>query len=773
MLFFGNRKKELEAEIARLEAFLSAMPGAYCGWSAKGDIAYAPEFPKLLKLDEIKDIYDIYNALTPTDAAAMEGHFTALRRKGTDFSYEAKTSDEKRIIRFSGKRGRNLALDVSYDILCGEDITDIALEKSDLTIARDVAERDDHLKKMILDTLPIPVWFCDNKGRLTWVNRYYAESIESTRERAIDKQFFIMLGSAKKGHQDTPIRTLDILAKDAASVKEAQIQENHAVLGGKRKLLRIVVIPTEDGGGSVGMAKDITKQEDVETRYHQLVGNTQLLLEQMQAAIVSFDGNQVVDFYNTQFAQLWDLEDSWLDKKPKLGEIMERLREMRRLPEQADFRSFKNSWQDMFTDLFDTKEDLMHLPDNTTLRVLFVPRPTSGLIIIFEDVSSSLEMESRYNTLMAVQRETLDNLAEAVTVFGGDGRLKLYNPNYASMWGINPEDLNGEPHITKLVEKKKSKFAEEEWEESRQLLMRHALDRVDHDDYITLKDGSTIQVYTVPLPDGGVMISYDDITATVQVENALREKNSALEEAERLKLDFLANVSYQLRTPLNAIMGFAEILSNQYFGELNERQGEYTRGITEAGNRLLSLIDDILDISTIEAGYLELRPDTIDVKAMAEHIYNLTNEWARKENVRLALNCAKNIGQITADERRLKQVMLNLIRNAITYTKEDGKVEITVKRKKDGHVMIAVSDNGEGMSEEDQKKVFEPFEQGSKGKMNKGVGLGLSLVRDIVKLHGGEVSLESAVGKGTTVTLLIPNEVKENALEEYIKEKIA
>ena len=117
--------------------------------------------------------------------------------------------------------------------------------------------------------------------------------------------------------------------------------------------------------------------------------------------------------------------------------------------------------------------------------------------------------------------------------------------------------------------------------------------------------------------------------------------------------------------------------------------------------------------------------------------------------------------------------MLNLIRNAITYTQEDGKVEITVKRKKDGHVMIAVSDNGEGMSEEDQKKVFEPFEQGSKGKMNKGVGLGLSLVRDIVKLHGGEVSLESAVGKGTTVTLLIPNEVKENALEEYIKEKIA
>jgi signal transduction histidine kinase len=303
--------------------------------------------------------------------------------------------------------------------------------------------------------------------------------------------------------------------------------------------------------------------------------------------------------------------------------------------------------------------------------------------------------------------------------------------------------------------------------------MRHALDRVDHDDYITLKDGSTIQVYTVPLPDGGVMISYDDITATVQVENALREKNSALEEAERLKLDFLANVSYQLRTPLNAIMGFAEILSNQYFGELNERQGEYTRGITEAGNRLLSLIDDILDISTIEAGYLELRPDTIDVKAMAEHIYNLTNEWARKENVRLALNCSKNIGQITADERRLKQVMLNLIRNAITYTKEDGKVEITVKRKKDGHVMIAVSDNGEGISEEDQKKVFEPFEQGSKGKMNKGVGLGLSLVRDIVKLHGGEVSLESAAGKGTTVTLLIPNEVKENALEEYIKEKIA
>jgi signal transduction histidine kinase len=756
----GGRKSELKAEIARLEAFLSAMPGAYCGWSAKGELAYSPDFPVLLGLEQIKDINDIYNALTPTDSAALEGYFTALRNKGTDFTYEARTEDKTKVLYFTGQRGRNLALNVSYDILCVNDMTAVYAEKNELSDARDRAEDSEDYFKAILDTVPIPISMVSGQGQLEWVNRFYAECLEATRERVIEEQLFFKFGSNK--NKKDPVSTVQALCALAIDTGERQIQESHIVLHGQRRLLRFVATAMPGRDAVICMTKDITAQEDAELATQQSIQNATALFEQIQSAIAFFDPDESLEYYNPEFSRLWDLEESWLNQHPKLSEIMERLRDMRRLPEQADFRSFKQSWLSLFTEVFETKEDLLHLPDSRTVRKLCIPRPTGGLIMTFEDVTSSLELESSYNTLMAVQKESLDNLAEGVAVFGGDGRLKLYNPTYAKIWNIPPEDLSGEPHITKLVDKKKPIFADERWQEARNLLMRHALDRTSREDNLELADGTVVLVYTVPLPDGGVMITYGDITATIHVETALLEKNAALETAERLKLDFLANVSYQLRTPLNAIMGFSDILANQYFGPLNERQEEYTSGIGEAGKRLLSLIDDILDLSTIEAGYLELHTDTVNVSSMLDNIYNLTQEWARKESIRVELDCPKTIGKIDADERRLKQILLNLIRNAITFTPEDGK--ITIKAQKDkafGGVIISVSDTGPGIKIEDQTRIFEPFQRGSSTKQNNtGVGLGLSLVKNIVELHGGKVELESEMGKGTTVLLYIPSKVK-------------
>lgn len=767
MVFFRNRKKELEAEIARLEAFLSAMPGAYCGWSAQGEVAYSPGFCDILEIPSIKDEYDIYNALIPTDAAALEGHFTALRHKGTEFSYEARTTNKEKVLRFSGKRGRNLELNVSYDILNIEDITKISLEKMELEDTKEQVSEKEQMLRITLDGVPMPIWKMHLDGELVWVNRYYAEILGSTRERVLDQQTFISFGSIKD-KDNSKIRALPLLelSQKAIDTGEVQYQENHAVVDGKRRLLRVVITPIEGMSCTIGMAKDITRQEEVETEFKHFQQNTNVLLQQMQTAIASFRSDETLEYYNPEYARLWDLQESWLEKHPKLGEIMERLRETRRLPDQSDFKAFKQSWLRMFTDLLDTKEELMYLPDGKTLRNVFIPRPAGGLIITSEDVTGELELESKYNTLMAVQKMSFDNLAEGVAVFGGDGRLKLYNPIYQKIWQIHPEDLEGEPHITKLVEKKKHKFHAQNWEDAKQMLLRQALDRTSREEDIVLKDGETITIYTVPLPDGGMMISYEDITAQIQIENALREKNAALEAADRLKLDFLANVSYQLRTPLNAIMGFAEILANQYFGTLNERQTEYAQGINDAGRKLLSLIDDILDLSTIEAGYLELHTDTILVKSMIENVYNLTQEWARKESVRVSLDCSKTIGQIVGDERRLKQVLLSLIRNAIQFTPEEGKITITAKRRKDNYIAIAVSDTGPGIPEEEKEMIFKPFERGAGAKQsNDGVGLGLSLVKNIIELHGGSIEVESALGKGTTFTLIIPPEVAAAEIE--------
>jgi signal transduction histidine kinase len=439
---------------------------------------------------------------------------------------------------------------------------------------------------------------------------------------------------------------------------------------------------------------------------------------------------------------------------------MEKLRDTRRLPEQADFRKFKQSWLDMFTTLIQPHDEMLYLPDGTALRMLVIPHSMGGLMMTFEDVTSRLELESSYNTLIAVQKETLDNLGEAVAVFGGDGRLKLSNPAFGRLWNLNPELLEGQPHISKIAEKLESFFTKEEWPRRQKEFAAKALDRMMHEGRLKRTDNTLVDFTTVPLPDGGVLITYIDVTDTVRVENALREKNAALEAAEQLKLDFLANVSYQLRTPLNAIMGFNEILDQEYFGPLNKRQKEYTRDTRKASERLLELINDILDLATLEAGYLTLQREDISVYTLMTGIKELVDDWARKAEIEIQLKCAKNIGKITVDEKRLKQAVINVIRNAINFTPAGGKITLSAHKLKEG-IEISVRDTGIGIRKEDRLRVFEPFERAQSGLQNAknprtGAGLGLSLVKNIISLHGGQVDLESQPGKGTTVTIFIP-----------------
>ena len=194
------------------------------------------------------------------------------------------------------------------------------------------------------------------------------------------------------------------------------------------------------------------------------------------------------------------------------------------------------------------------------------------------------------------------------------------------------------------------------------------LDRTARSGRFERKDGSVVEFANIPLPDGAVLNSYLDVTDSVRVEQALRASNEALETADRMKSEFIANVSYQLRTPLNAIMGFSEILTNQYFGPLKERQMEYSRNVLDSSQGLLALINDILDLATIEAGYMELERTEVDVNQMLTGMITLTRDLAHKNNLQLELDCPADIGTIQADEKRIKQALFNLITNAVKFT---------------------------------------------------------------------------------------------------------
>lgn len=764
-------RADLLAEKDRLEAFLAAFPGNYCGWSMDGTVAYNPEFCAALGLQQIRSISDIQNRLSISDSAALEGVFNRLLQNGASFHITVNSLDEAQIFNISGSRGAARNGKEFMHILWLEDVTDRI--QTNQHQQDSLKRRELHMDKLekALDLFPYPMWKRGQNQKIIWCNSAYAKITGGSIEDVIREQKELPQASRKKkkGEENAQPAAGPELALKAIQSKEPVQTTQHIIADGQRLLMRIQEYPVPTHDCTVGFAEDITEQEELENALTRYQATNQELLGQLHTAIGIFGLDQRLEFYNSAFSQLWGIDDAWLNNKPKLGDLMEKLRDNRRLPEQADFRRFKQSWVDMFTGLIEPHEDMLYLPDNSALRMLVVPQSAGGLMMTFEDVTSRLELESSYNTLIAVQKETLDNLAEGVAVYGGDGRLKLWNPSFARLWGLHPEDLEGEPHINAITERQKTFFGKEEWPHMREALLAMGLDRLMHEGRFTREDETLVNFSTVPLPDGGVLVTYSDVTDSVRVENALREKNAALEAAEKLKLDFLANVSYQLRTPLSAIMGFNDLLDQEYFGPLNPRQKTYTGDIRASSERLLSLINDILDLSTIEAGYMDLTRDDVNVLEILQSVEDLARDWARKGKIEIGLTCAQDIGTINIDASRIKQALMNLIRNSIAFTPEGGHIDITAKRLHDG-IEIAIIDTGIGIAHENRDRIFEPFEKaqrsgqavhnnGDTSQSGKGgAGLGLSLVKNIISLHGGSVTLKSEVNAGTTVTIFLPDQ---------------
>jgi signal transduction histidine kinase len=236
----------------------------------------------------------------------------------------------------------------------------------------------------------------------------------------------------------------------------------------------------------------------------------------------------------------------------------------------------------------------------------------------------------------------------------------------------------------------------------------------------------------------------------------IADKSRQLEAASQHKSEFLANMSHELRTPLNAIIGFSEVLTDRMFGELNEKQEEYLKDIYASGTHLLSLINDILDLSKIEAGRMELELTDFDLPTALDNALTLVRERAGRRSIALHTNIDNRLGEIQGDERKIRQVVLNLLSNAIKFTPEGGRIEVAAVPK-DGFVEVSVSDTGVGIAPQDQEAVFEEFRQvGTAEKKAEGTGLGLTLCRKFIELHGGKIWVKSQVGEGSTFTFTLP-----------------
>jgi signal transduction histidine kinase len=433
--------------------------------------------------------------------------------------------------------------------------------------------------------------------------------------------------------------------------------------------------------------------------------------------------------------------------------VLDRLRQRRRLPETADYAVWKAKELAIYESLGAQPDELWSLPDGRTLRVVRQPHPFGGMLLLFSDMTGELRLRAQYNALVQVQQATLDKLNDAVTVFGSDGRLRLHNEAFERFWGLTSQAMSDAGDFDRVAELCTPLVHD------RQFWLDLKARVGDPDPQgrqpvageTRTSDGRVIAFQTRPLPDGATLVAFADVTATRRLEQALADRSHALAEAERLKRDFVGNVSYELRTPLTTIIGYSELLES-LGGALPDRSRTYVASVRAAATQLAGSIDDVLDMAQIDAGEMGLTLGDVSVEALLQAAADRATPAAAEAGVVLNVESLDGeVGVIRADERRLGQALDHLIMAAIRTTPRAGKVTLDARRTL-GEVQVRVSDTGKGIPFHVQAHIFDRFVGRDRG----GPGLGLALVKALVELHGGWVALESEPGNGATFTCHLP-----------------
>ncbi|HEX4080364.1 MAG TPA: ATP-binding protein [Rhizomicrobium sp.] len=597
--------------------------------------------------------------------------------------------------------------------------------------------------RAILDAIPVPVWLRDSSRALAWGNRAFLAAVG---QPDVDTAVSVQAGLEKSDRD---------LASAARSEGRAIESKRYAVVGGHRRALALTHVPIADSGVA-GMAIDVTELTNAEARLQQHIDAHADTLDKIATAVAIFDRARKLTFYNGAFVRLWNLSEAWLDLHPADEEILDQLRETRKLPEQRDFQAWKRQRLALYEEAGDYEsEDQWYLPGGKTLRVVAQPHPFGGLTFLYEDVTEKLALESSYNTLIKVQSATLDTLSEGVAVFGPDARLKLHNAAFARMWEFEQADLGGEPHVQKIVEACVARFGDAAMWQDLAVSIASGAGRGGDWEPIERSDKSVLALAFAPLPDGATLITFADVTDRSRIESALRDRAEALEAADRLKSDFVHHASFLFRDPLNAVHGFASLLAGGRAGPLTPKQAEYVGDILSASNSLADVTSDILDLALIDSGAMRLELGRIDLDELLSRAADALGKHAESLGIVLRRDWNPEIGSIVADGRRLRQVIFNLLSNALKFTPREGSVTLSAGLT-DEDVQISVADSGPGIAPEVKPNVFDRFAAKGRAGRPAGAGLGLALVNRFIELHGGWVEIETAPDRGTTVRCHLP-----------------
>jgi signal transduction histidine kinase len=756
---FAAAARDVLDDNIRLSALLQAGPATPLVVAADGAIGGSDRLAAQLGVDALPPRWmGLFGEDAPFPAAEAPqlGRLVADAAAGGRFSIIVRPAGSSRILRVDGGPAPQGFAEQSA-LLWFVDVTE-AEEQAAALKAR-LERRSAALDALsgLIEAAPFPMWHRGPDLRLAMVNGAYVAAVEAEDAAAVIRNGVELVDEADG---QGPLG-------EAAAVRDQQqasFRTVPATISGERRMMQVVEVPLGPNGVA-GYAIDVEDQEQARGDLNRFVRAQRDMLDRLSAGVAQFGRDRGLIFFNQPFARLFSLTADFLADRPEFDRVVDAMREAGNLPEVRDFPDWKAEHRLWFTSGLAAEEEDWLLPGGKHLRVVAQPLPDGGLLTIFEDRTEQIQLASARDTLLRVRTATFDNLFEAVGVFASDGRLNLWNNRFKELWGLDEEQLAAHPRVDALTPLLAAKLKRASHAGLVRELVRSAtVERKQRSGRVSLLDGREFEFAAVPLPDGNALFTMLDISDSRKVEEALRDRNEALEEADRLKTAFVSNMSYELRTPLTSIAGFAEMLAEGYGGELPPTAVEYVAAVLDSVARLGVLIDNVLDLTQSDTGSLLLAEDEVDLAALCAEEAAKGKELAARTKIKLVPEIEPSVGIVTGDPRRLGQALGNVVKNAISYTGKGGRVLLRAEGDRD-EARIIVSDNGRGIAPLDQARVFDRFSRTAEARTGEeaAIGLGLPLAKQFIEAHGGAIALESAPGAGTTVTIRLPRTAEQRA----------
>ncbi|QIG80054.1 PAS domain-containing sensor histidine kinase [Stakelama tenebrarum] len=752
-LFAGLRARA-QAQAAvdashRLQALVAGSPAQAMVVRADGRIETSRRLADWLGLDNLpRDMSELMadeGGLPEDQAKQLSAEVTAAQKAAKPFHMSVRAKDSERALIVVGVRAPEAVRAPGGVVLWFLDATESQNEISRLQRETNRLRSAFDALQALIEAAPIPMWYRGGDLRLLMVNTAYVRAVEGKdAEDVVSRGLELVEGAGLGG----PLANAAI----ARDTQEPQAAAMPATIGGARRMLRLHDIPLPTGGVA-GFAIDIEDLEQAKGGIKRANEAQRAMLDRLSAGVAQFAPDRGLVFTNQPFRRMFAMKNEWLADRPEFDRVIERMRETNRLPDVRDFPAWKAERREWFTSP-EAVEETWAMIGGTHLRVVAQPLPEGGLLLIFEDQTQQFELQREHGEMQQVRTATLDSLAEAVAVFA-KGRLQLWNRKFRTVWDFEEEFLDGHPQIPTLTRDIAPRLARPDSAKLIGDLVRFAAsDRQQRGGSIVMKDGRHFEIAAVPLPDGNALFTMLDTSDRHRIETALRDRNEALEAADRVKTAFVANMSYELRTPLTSIKGFAEMLHGGYTGKLSESGTEYVESILMSVERLGALVDDVLDLTQNEDAPMERA--SVDLELVANAGAEAIVPLARAKQIDLAVEVQGSAGLVTGDMRRLRQVVEHLLRHAIGGTPEKGRVLLHVDGS-EKRARIVVSDDGPGMSAQAQARAFDRFAHSTTSRSGeRALGLGLPLAKQFVEAHGGTIGLISEEGEGTMVIVELP-----------------